>query len=110
MKPTLAEVLRQGRLKKGLSQRDAAKMLEIDQATLSRIEHGLRYPGGEAVLQKMVRLYDLEWEMVLELFVFEKPRVTMIENPEQRNLLEAWVNRDLAKIRRMIAKHFPEPV
>lgn len=59
MLPAIATLLKARREARGLSQDQAAMLLEVDKETVSRWERGKNKPSGPAVIKKLKRLYQI---------------------------------------------------
>lgn len=66
----LSEILKSGRLEKGLLLRDAAASLQIDQGLLCKYECGTRIPSVEQV-SVMANLYGIDDKSVILSLVIE---------------------------------------
>ncbi|MFZ5970137.1 MAG: helix-turn-helix domain-containing protein [Bacteroidota bacterium] len=68
---TTAELIRELREKNGLLLRQVAAEIEIDQALLSKIERGERFPTKEQVI-KLAKFYKVDLDETLVTFFSDK--------------------------------------
>ena len=64
MKKRLAELLRQLRIERGLTQRECAERLGLDHSTISAYENDLRQPPCD-ILLKLAQLFEVTTDYLL---------------------------------------------
>lgn len=66
MSPTFGQVIRTARIDKGYSQRELARLVEIDFTYLSKLESdGTQYPPKEYVIQQVAYYLSLDAEELI---------------------------------------------
>lgn len=66
--PSMKEIgnkLKEYRIKSGYSMRQIAEILEVDERTIQRYEHGYYYPRLD-LLYQMLKIYDVDYEKLIK--------------------------------------------
>ena len=88
-------LLKEGRIKKNLLQRQVAAALDIDVAMLSRFERGERLPSKEQ-LKKIASILNIDEKELLKELAVEKILID-IENEENPNAILKAVQKEIKK-------------
>jgi len=67
----LKYLLKNAREQKGIKTRDLARLLDIDQALISKFESGSRFPTRDQVL-KLSQFLDIDYETLMIAWIKEK--------------------------------------
>lgn len=74
---TFGQIIKDARKEKRITQRDLAKMIDVDFSYISKIETGALEPPSEAVINKIARILEIEPN---ELFISARKVPTEFKN------------------------------
>lgn len=89
--PTFGERLRELRLKKGLSQRELGRLVDLDFTYISKIENGATDPPSEEKIRDLARVLEGDEEELLLLARKVPPAMlqVIVEHPEVPRFLRS---------------------
>ena len=64
---TLATLIKDARIKKGISQRELTRRTGVDNNTISKLEKGIRKKPNILILKKLALELDLDFDKLMEL-------------------------------------------
>lgn len=88
MNSYLVGVLKAGRMKKGLKQKDVADKLGIKPSTLSGYENGTSEPDIDTYME-MLRMYDLDYVSILNT-AYDLPEEDIILTSKEKDLIRSY--------------------
>ncbi len=74
---TFGQMIRDARKEKRITQRDLAKMIDVDFSYISKIETGALEPPSESVINKIAKVLEIDSN---ELFILAKKVPTEFKN------------------------------
>lgn len=75
---TLSEIIKNARIKKGISQRELSRQTDIDNNTIAKIENGSRRKPNPLSLKKLAFVLNLELSELLVLSGYSKTDIDLI--------------------------------
>lgn len=104
VKQSLAEVIKEARENKGISQRELARRTGADNSSLAKLEKGLIAKPSELLLRKISNILNIDEEELLRLAGYNEEDIKFITTLSEKNIMDYFSNADLYEVNQMIKR------
>lgn len=101
-KKELADVIREARENKGISQRELARQIGVDNSSIAKIEKGHINKPTELVLKKVAKCLDIDIIELLKLADYDENDIQFITSQTEKNIIDYFDNASLYEVNQMI--------
>lgn len=99
---TLSEVIKTAREKKGISQRELARQINVDNSTIAKIEKGKIKQPSEFVLMKIAKYLDLDAKELLILAGYKEIEINNLNIFTEKNVLNYFDTAPLYEVKQLL--------
>lgn len=99
---TLSEVIKKAREKKGISQRELARQINVDNSTIAKIEKGKIKQPSEFVLMKIAKYFDLDAKDLLILAGYKEIEINNLNIFTEKNVLNYFDTAPLYEVKQLL--------
>jgi len=100
----LAEVIKEARENKGISQRELARRIDADNSLLAKLEKGLIAKPGELLLRKISSVLNIDEEQILKLAGYSEEDIKFITTLSEKNVIDYFSSASLYEVDQMIKR------
>lgn len=101
-KKELADVIREARENKGISQRELARQIGVDNSSIAKIEKGHINKPTELVLKKIAKCLDIDIVELLKLADYDDNDIEFITSQTEKNIMSYFDDAPLYEVNQMI--------
>lgn len=101
-KKELANVIREARENKGISQRELARQIGVDNSSIAKIEKGHINKPTELVLKKIAKCLDINILELLKLADYDDNDIQFITSQTEKNIMSYFDSAPLYEVHQMI--------
>ena len=99
---TLSEVIKTAREKKGISQRELARQINVDNSTIAKIEKGKIKQPSEFVLMKIAKYLNLDAKDLLILAGYKEIEINNLNIFTEKNVLNYFDTEPLYEVKQLL--------
>lgn len=99
---TLTEVIKMAREKKGISQRELARQINVDNSTIAKIEKGKIKQPSEFVLMKIAKYLNLDAKDLLILAGYKEIEINNLNIFTEKNVLNYFDTAPLYEVKQLL--------
>lgn len=99
---TLSEVIKTAREKKGISQRELARQINVDNSTIAKIEKGKIKQPSEFVLMKIAKYLNLDAKGLLILAGYKEIEINNLNIFTEKNVLNYFDTAPLYEVKQLL--------